>query len=60
MTRKKFIKKIMAYEIQRNTAVFIADLVRAFGDSYEAVWKAVYFGAVDRAAKKMMEDTRCG
>lgn len=60
MTRKKFVKKIMAHKIQRNKAVFIADLVRALGESYETVWKAVYFEAVDRAAKKMMEDAGYG
>lgn len=58
MTRKKFVKKIMAHKIQRNNAVFIADIVRAFGGSYETMWKVVHVKTVDRAAKKMMEDAQ--
>lgn len=41
MTRKRFIKLVMSYEIQRNEAVKIADMVKEYG-SYETMFQACY------------------
>lgn len=55
MTRKKFVKKIMAHKIQRNDAERIAELVNASGESYETMWNVFNVEAMNRALKKMMK-----
>lgn len=55
MTRKKFIKTLMAHKVQKYDAVRIAELVNVSGESYETMWKVFYAEAMNRALKKMME-----
>lgn len=39
MTRKKFVKKLMACGLQRDDAVLFAQIVNHFGDSYGPIWE---------------------
>ena len=48
MTRKKFIKTLMAIGCQRNDAVLYAQLVVGTGKSYECAWTAVYTDAMKK------------
>lgn len=55
MTRKKFIKTLMAHKCQRDDAVHIAEIVSAAGASYETGWNVLLHAAQVRAMRKMNE-----
>lgn len=54
MTRKKFIKTLMAHKVQRDDAVGTAELVGAFGASYEQMWNALSSAAKLLAVEKII------
>lgn len=41
MTRKKFIKTLMAHKVQKYDAMMAAELVGASGASYEQMWRVL-------------------
>lgn len=53
MTKKRFIKLIMSYEIQRNEAERIAPDVAQYG-SYEEMFESIR--AVAKAIQEMLEE----
>lgn len=55
MTRKKFIKTLMAHKVQRDDAVRIAELVNVSGERYETMWNVFLHTAEVRALRKMNE-----
>ena len=53
MTRKRFIKTLMAHKVQRDDAVRTAELVGASGASYEQMWRALISAAKLAAFEKI-------
>ena len=60
MTRKKFIKTLMAHKVQKYDAVRTAELVGASGASYEQMWRVLSSASNLLAAKKMIEGEQLG
>ena len=44
MTRKRFVKKLMANRVPRNVANSMAEIARAHGHSYSWSWLVINFG----------------
>ena len=55
LTRKKFIKLLMAMHVQRNTAEEIADAYNAQGKSYNAALRHLVTEVVPRAVAALVE-----
>lgn len=54
MTRKKFIKTLMAHKVQKYDAVRAAELIGATGASYEQMWRVLSSAAKLLAVEKII------
>lgn len=54
MTRKKFIKTLMAHKVQKYDAVRTAELIGASGASYEQMWRILSTAAKLSAVEKII------